>query len=362
MRLPSTQLALLAAAAVVSGCGGGGGGGSSGGIGGVWQRVDGDLFYAQDLEELRYLDFSGDGRGVLYGAQPTTNVRECAGFLYAASKNGTLSFDAPDLGDGDGGNSQILLWDRDGGTLTLSDATGATSTFERASEVPAEETCTVAELETMPLAYGFPGYGGNLASDGTYLWYQGNDDLLVAIDPATGTTAMTIASSPGFPLAFEPNGDMWTKCNCGGDDFVHRWELPSTQVDSVPIADLNDGSFSMESAGVDAGALWVSGYDYGSGTSVLHQVDAASEPDVLVATLTGPLDGRQLTFLDGERWVIAYGLTPKLARVGTDGRAVESVALPRNLYPYGMAGHDGALYLTAYDVAETPVLMRVVLP
>lgn len=361
-RLASLVVLVLSTASL-AGCGGGGGGGGSSKpkLEGVWERTQGTLFVADGLEQLRYLDLRDGGQGTIYGLQESTGLRECAGLLYSASREGTLTLDAPDLNDGES-QARLLLWERDGDELTITDQDGNATVFTRTDEVPATEACTFATTTVFPLAASFPGYSGNLASDGTYLYYQTSADVLVALDPMTGTTASTLAGSPGFPIAAEANGDLWTMCHCGGD-MLRRWTLPSTNVDDVDVEDLLGSGFSIEGAAVSGGRLWVPGYRYDTGTSVLMEIDATGEPDVLVQTHTGPLDGRPVTFVDGERWVLAYGLTPKIARVGTDGRAAETLSLPSSVdYPYGFTSHGGVFYVTVYDDLYQSALVRIEAP
>lgn len=356
--------ALVLAAGTLAGCigGGGGGGSSKPKLEGVWQRTTGDLFVIDGLEELRFLDLREGGQGTIFGLQNTTGIRECASMLYSASREGTITIDAPDLNSGSS-QARLLLWDREGSDLTLTDQDGNQTVFTKTDEVPASEACTVATVTVLPLPYSFPGYFGNLASDGTNLWYQNTVGDLVAIDPLTGTTASTPVASPGFPIASQ-GGDFWTMCHCGGDDVIRRWTLPNTAVDDVDMSTLlGSGGYSLDSAGVSTdGTLWVSGYRYDTASSMLAQLDTTGEPDILLQTLEGPLDNGQITFLGADRWVIASGLTQKLARVGPGGLAVETLSLPGTFYPYSIASHGGALYVTSEDAQYAPILIRIDVP
>lgn len=363
------QIASLAAltlvAGALAGCSGGGGGGSSKSkLEGVWQRAEGSLFVTDGLEELRFLDLRDGGRGTLYGLQNSTGIRECSGLLYSVSSEGTVTLDVPDL---NGGLSQarLLLWDRDGSELTITDQDGNATLFTKTDEVPATEACTYPTTTVVPLQTQFPGYSGNLAAAGGFLWYENSLGQLVSIDPLTGTTASTLASSPGYPVAAEAGGNLWTICHCGGDETITRWALPSTNVDDVNMDTVSGHNFSIEAAAVSSssGHLWVAGYQYDTATNALYEIDTSAEPDLLLQGSEGPLDGRAFTFVDGERWVLAYGLTAKIVRIGPDGLAAATLSLPGAVsYSSSFTSLDGDFYLTIYDAQYQSALMRVQVP
>lgn len=360
VRIPLSFVAFIALSAGFAGCGGGGGGGgSSNGLKGTWEVIEGELFAADGVEQLTHLDFGSDSRGRIHALEASTNVRACGAFLYSASSSGVVTIDSPGLNYGDPG-ARILLWDRDGDLLTVSDQLGASATLQKVDEIPAEAQCLDATVREIPVPYDPQGYNKNFAFDGELLWYVTPDDRLIGFDPVVATTAQVIEPAPGYPIASQ-NGDLWTMCNCGGDETVRRYELPSTQIDQVYLPDLVDFSFYPSSGGVNAGSLWISVYNYDDGTYHLLQIDAASEPPVLVSETIGPLADRPFTFANDSRWVLSRLLGDSLSRIGPGGLAEETLMLPTLPHSVlAIAGEDdgNVIYMLGYR----GVIYEVTLP
>lgn len=301
---------------------------------GVWRALDsGGPLDTWNTGVISHLEFvgadasGGEGTVRVFGADPTSGVQACPQALYARAAEGSLLLSSTNVFSG----TRVLLVAFDGAdALALTDESGIVQSFERVAEVASDAVCgalTVHEDHVFDLS---PSNWSNLLFDGTNVLLPTYEKEFYPItNLATGSYGVALDYGSTYANLLTTQGtDGWGHCACGGDNEVVRTALGGAQVDMVSSTDLGV-EISVKAAAWDQTNLWITGHDYPNNVDMLLQVDAASEPDVLVSQT--PL------FVYFEQMVAGgdglYGLTQSgIVRLDTTtGKAAATWSLPPEL-------------------------------
>jgi hypothetical protein len=333
-------------------------------VAGIWHYTtggsSGDSILAGETDSKpEFITLNADGTGRLNLVDPDTGVLTCGRFAY--SRGTGLSVDLSQFSF-----SGTAVWQGqvEGDTLSLSDAAGNTSTFERAAEVAPEFECKTftenARFEGLPEPESFSG----LAFDGTSLWYEEeNTEMIQQVDPASGAlgTPVDLSSSQFSHVHAMQAGDFWAHCGCGGSQEAQRRTMADVFVDEVDTENDLGEEISVRGIAYDpAGArLWLQGsMREGARSGVLLEVDSDAEPDVLISTKELDVSLRSMTFDGTNFWgVSGSGGSQVVIQFNPNAQVLATYESPdNNINWIGIAAVAGQLYIVGESTGSGVII------
>lgn len=291
----------------------------AGGVAGIWEHTSGgaglSLLEDSTGSEPQFVTLDLDGTGRLNLFDPDTGALRCGGFSY--SQGSGLTVDLAPFGQ----SSQVWLAAVDGDTMTLTDASGTSSTFARASAVDEAFECkSFAEnqrFEGLPEPDNF----GGLAFDGTSLWYEeDNTAEIFPVSPTTGAvgTPVTIGFSQFTHVHAMQGADFWAHCGCGGSQEAQRRTMAGVEVDEVDTDNDLGVEIGVRAIAYDPGAskLYLHGFRRDGQGGRLLEVNSDAEPDVLLAEKVLDVSLRSMTFDGTHLWAVSgFGETAVVLQI-----------------------------------------------
>jgi hypothetical protein len=188
-------------------------------IAGHWQYVSGPLIAGATIDRISYLDLAVEGSGALFTRSASNGINGCGSVVFAVLSDTIVAASLPDFPAQNSVATQFYRYALPSSNmLTLTDAFGNATTFQRATAIPSSVMCPPVPSAT-PIAIqdNQPSDRSGLASDGTTLWYSPNSGGARALNPLTGATGPSVSFGTGqFQWMQAIQGsDFWITCGCG---------------------------------------------------------------------------------------------------------------------------------------------------
>lgn len=213
----------------------------------------------------------------------------------------------------------------------------------------------------------FTGYATDLEFNGTDLFYANDGEIkVVRIDAATGAPVTAVDLSPHFVVA-EQAGDLWFSSNAGTNADVTRRTLAGGSPDTVDLGTLGQG-MNVQAMAIDPtdNNLVLFGLRSPDSTPFLVEVNASSEPDVIVASTQleqGPSQIQSMAHDGTSLWTTATGIHGVLLRLDPATFAVTGTfQLPEpKVRWHAVAFAGGRMFLLGVD-GEQGLIIEVTPP
>lgn len=280
-------------------------------VAGSWRQVAGSYLFipGYDITEASltfFLELAAAAEGATYIRPFSSGIVYCGPALYGFTADGLLVLAT------DRGESGLYRAARpDANTLVLTNVDGQESIFTETA-LPDSMRCLALDIvarHDLPVDLE---YLTGLAYDGISLWFTGRgQESLIAVDPDNGEIgAPRDLVAKEAPLVHGAAGaDLWRTASTpyGVAGSASRVGPDETILDTVGTVELG---FPLEvrclAADPDAGTLIV------HGGSTFLEVDAAAEPDRLLAAVQSHLSVDAMTWMGKRLLAVAGGPVPCL--------------------------------------------------
>lgn len=212
------------------------------------------------------------------------------------------------------------------------------------------------------------GYATDLEFNGTDLFYA--NDALTEVERIDAATGALVAAMDFFPstVVAEQAGDLWFSPNAGNNADVTRRTLAGGSPDTVDLGTLGQG-MNIQAMAIDPADnnLLLFGLRSPDNTPFLVEVNAANEPDVIVASTQleqGPSQIQSMAHDGTNLWTIASAVHGVLLRLDPTTFAVTgSFQLPENKTRWSaVAAAGGRMFVLGVDEDDAGVIIEVTPP
>ena len=321
-------------------------------IAGHWQYVSGPMVAGATIDKINYLDLAANGSGTLLTSSPTNGINGCGSLVFSVLSETIVAASLPDFPSDEGVSTQFYEYAMPSqNALTLTDAFGNVTTFQRASSIPQSATCAPAPLGS-PLVIPDnkqPSYASGLASDASSLWYSPNNGGALPLNPTTGTIGTLVSFTGGGQYQWVQamqGSDFWADCYCGSNSDMQRRTSTGTLVSSFDLSAAPiHRNINIEAASYDGSNLWVGGYQYDIRKDVLLKLNANVSPPTVLAAISFDSRIQGMAFKSGHLWILTRYVGPELLDVDpATGTVRASYTLPHGFYYHGLTALNGKLY------------------
>lgn len=312
---------------------------------GIWKRVSGKLFAStttssNSTNHVEYIEFDGDGTGMMFLKDSETNLLVCGGINYGAALPNSIILDLSTFstaveGGFASGQKTLVYTFPDANTIAFVDAGGNESTYSRADSVPDDAKCKTLGLGNR-FTFGVRPVSswGSMAYDGASLWFTEQSTAnLYPINPANGAlgAAKTLAGGYSYLIACQGT-DFWGSCACGSVSDVKRKTQAGVDVDVVDTAAAPISSQLTINCGAwDANnnVLWLAGSNSVASESRLMRINSNANPNVLIGVTRFNISMRALTFRGTELWGVTSSYPQSVVKIDTSTfKVIDTYAVP----------------------------------
>jgi hypothetical protein len=330
-------------------------------VAGHWQYVSGPMVAGANIDKINYLDLAANGSGMLFTSSRTNGINGCGSIVFSVLSETVVAASIPDFPDDSGVATQFYEYALPSpNALTLTDAFGNATTFQRANSIPQSAMCPAVQAGT-PLAIPDnqqPNYASGLASDAFSLWYSPNAGGALPINPTTGATGTLVSFTGGGQYQWVQalqGSDFWATCWCGGNTDMQRRSSAGALVSSFDLSAAPiHRQLSIEAASYDGANLWVGGYQYDIRKDMLLKLNANVSPPTVLAAISFDSRIQGMAFKSGHLWILTRYVGPELLDVDpATGTVRASYTLPHGFYYHGLTALNGKLYALRSNNSET---------
>ena len=321
-------------------------------VAGHWQYVSGPMVAGANIDKINYLDLAVNGSGMLFTSSLTNGINGCGSIVFSVLSETVVAASIPDFPDDNGVATQFYEYALTSqNALTLTDAFGNATTFQRASSIPQSATCPPAPAGTPMLIPDNqqPNYASGLASDAFSLWYSPNSGGALPMNPATGVLGTLVSFTGGGQFQWVQalqGSDFWATCWCGNNSEMQRRTSAGVLVSSFDLSAAPiHRQLNIEAASYDGANLWVGGYQYDIRKDMLLKLNANVSPPVQLAAISFDAQIQGMAFKSGHLWILTRYVGPELLDVDpATGTVRASYTLPHGFYYRGLTALNGKLY------------------
>jgi hypothetical protein len=321
-------------------------------IAGHWQYVSGPMVAGSSIDKINYLDLAANGSGILFTSSSTNGINGCGAIVFSVLSETVVAASLPDFPDDNGITTQFYEYAMSSpNALTLTDAFGDATVFQRANSIPQSAMCPSAPAGA-PLVIPDnqrPGYASGLASDAFSLWYSPNNGGAQPINPTTGVVGTLVSFTGGGQFQWVQamqGSDFWATCWCGGNTEMQRRTSAGALVSSfdLSVAPIHR-QLDIIAASYDSANLWVGGYQYDIRKNMMLKLNANVSPPTVLAAISFDSQIQGMAFKSGHLWILTRYVGPELLDVDpATGTVRASYTLPHGFYYHGLTALNGKLY------------------